>query len=167
MNDSQFTTTLMIIIGVLVGSTVGILALANVLISDADFSEDAVIQGNIEERIEPVGSVNTGDEETMVAADELSSDAAESGKPEQVADASLSADQLYTQACSACHATGVLNAPKLGDKEGWQLRVAKGIDQLYASAINGIGTMPPKGGRSDISDDDIKKVVDYMIESAK
>ena len=167
MNDSQFTTTLMIIIGVLVGSTVGILALANVLISDADFSEDAVIQGNIEERIEPVGSVNTGDEETMVAADELSSDAAESGKPEQVADASLSADQLYTQACSACHATGVLNAPKLGDKEGWQSRVAKGIDQLYASAINGIGTMPPKGGRSDISDDDIKKVVDYMIESAK
>lgn len=167
MNDSQFTTTLMIIIGVLVGSTVGILALANVLISDADFSEDAVIQGNIEERIEPVGSVNTGDEETMVAADESSSDAAESGKPEQVADASLSADQLYTQACSACHATGVLNAPKLGDKEGWQSRVAKGIDQLYASAINGIGTMPPKGGRSDISDDDIKKVVDYMIESAK
>ena len=167
MNDSQFTTTLMIIIGVLVGSTVGILALANVLISDADFSEDAVIQGNIEERIEPVGSVNTGDEETMVAADELSSDAAESGKPEQVADASLSADQLYTQACSACHATGVLNAPKLGDKEGWQPRVAKGIDQLYASAINGIGTMPPKGGRIDISDDDIKKAVDYMIESAK
>lgn len=168
MNDSQFTTTLMIIIGVLVGSTVGILALANVLISDADFSEDAVIQGNIEERIKPVGSVNTGDEETMVVADEsLSSDAAENGTPEKVADASLPADQLYTQACSACHATGVLNAPKFGDKTSWEQRVAKGIDQLYANAINGIGTMPPKGGRSDISDDDIKKAVDYMIESAK
>lgn len=167
MNDSQFTTTLMIIIGVLVGSTVGILALANVLISDADFSEDTVIQGNIEERIKPVGSVNTGDEETMVTADESSSDAAGSGKPEQVADASLSAEQVYTQACSACHATGVLNAPKFGDKASWEQRAAKGIDQLYANAINGIGTMPPKGGRSDISDDDIKKAVDYMMESAK
>lgn len=168
MNDSQFTTTLMIIIGVLVGSTIGILALANVLISDADFSEDIVIQGNIEERIKPVGSVNTGDEETMVVADEsLSSDAAENGTPEKVADASLPADQLYTQACSACHAAGVLNAPKFGDKTSWEQRVAKGIDQLYANAINGIGTMPPKGGRSDISDDDIKRAVDYMIESAK
>ena len=46
-------------------------------------------------------------------------------------------------------------------------RVAKGADALYSSAISGIGTMPAKGGRADYSDDDIKKVVDYMLESVK
>ncbi len=166
MNDNQFTTTLMILIGVLVGATVAILALANVLISDADLSEDAVIQGNIEERIKPVGSVNTGDEEAMSAdADSSLGDGAESGEPEQVAEAALSPEQIYMQACSACHASGLLNAPMYGDKARWEPRVAKGKEQLYTSAINGIGTMPPKGGRSDISDEDIKKTVDYMLDS--
>jgi cytochrome c5 len=34
---------------------------------------------------------------------------------------------------------------------------------LYAAAINGKGVMPPKGGRADISDADIKAAVDYMV----
>lgn len=168
MNDSQFTTTLMVIIGVLIGSTIGILALANVLISDADFSEDVVIQGNIEERIKPVGRINTTEEELVAAeGDTSSNNAAGDGKKQQVADTSISPEKLYTQACSSCHATGVLNAPKVGDKASWKSRIAKGKEQLYASAINGIGTMPPKGGRSDISDDDIKKAVDYMLGSVQ
>lgn len=165
MNDKQFATTLMIIIGVLVGSTVAILALSNVLISDADYSQDTVIQGNIEDRIKPVGSIEIiGEQEVVAEAVETPTEG--SGEPEQVADASLPAEKLYV-ACSACHATGVLNAPKLADKASWEPRIAKGVDQLYASAINGIGTMPPKGGRVDYSDDDIKKVVDYMLESVQ
>ncbi|MDH3607683.1 MAG: c-type cytochrome, partial [Gammaproteobacteria bacterium] len=79
---------------------------------------------------------------------------------------SKSAEDLYT-ACAACHNAGVLNAPKLGDKAGWEERLAKSTEELYSSAINGIGTMPAKGGRADYSDDDIKKVVDYMLESVK
>jgi len=45
--------------------------------------------------------------------------------------------------------------------------LAKDTDTLYANAINGIGGMPAKGGRADYSDDDIKKVVDYMLESVQ
>ena len=168
MKDSQFATTLMVIIGVLIGSTVGILALANVLISDADYSHDSVIQGNIEDRTSPIGSVNVAGETSVDDATQDSSDMS-SEDTQTVADASLSVDQLYTQGCSACHATGVANAPKLGDKVGWKPRIAKGVDQLYASAINGIPgtTMIAKGGRVDYSDDDIKKIVDYMLESVQ
>lgn len=165
MNDKQFATTLMIIIGVLIGSTVGILALANMLISDADYSKDAVIQGNIEDRTSPIGSVSIAGETAVADASQDST--SESSGETQVADAGLSAEQLYTQACSACHATGVLNAPKLGDKAGWDPRIAKGVEQLYTSAIDGIGAMPAKGGRADFSDDDIKKTVDYMLESVQ
>lgn len=164
MKNNQFVTTLKIIFGVLTGSTVAILALANVLISDADLSQDTVIQGDIEDRIKPVGSVHVANDMEMDTDTEMFS--TETAKPMQVADSGMSAEKLYT-ACSACHAAGVLNAPKLGDKVAWEPRIAKGIEQLYANAINGIGTMPPKGGRLDLSDDDIKKIVDYMLMSVQ
>jgi cytochrome c5 len=73
---------------------------------------------------------------------------------------------LYSQVCSACHATGVAGAPKVGDKASWAPRAAQGVDALTASAINGKGAMPPKGGSS-ASDADIKAVVTYMVGASK
>ena len=73
---------------------------------------------------------------------------------------------LYNQVCSACHATGVAGAPKVGDKAAWAPRAAQGIDALTASAIKGKGAMPPKGGSS-ASDADIKSVVTYMVGASK
>jgi cytochrome c5 len=74
---------------------------------------------------------------------------------------------IYQQACAACHATGAAGSPKMGDKAAWAPRIATGAEALYASSINGKGVMPPKGGRADISDADIKAAVDYMIEQNK
>jgi cytochrome c5 len=76
------------------------------------------------------------------------------------------APALYTQACSVCHAAGVANAPKLGDKAAWAPRLAAGVDGLTASAIKGKGAMPPKGGTG-ASEADIKSVVTYMVASVK
>ena len=163
MEDKQFATQLMIIIGVLVGLTVLILILANVLISDTDYSEDVIVRGKIEDRIKPVASVALAGE-VANAADTASSEGDDSNEP---AASGLSGEQLYAQACSACHATGVLNAPKFGDKASWGPRMAKGADKLLASAINGIGTMPAKGGRVDFSDADIQLAVDYMLGSVQ
>jgi cytochrome c5 len=73
---------------------------------------------------------------------------------------------LYAQVCSACHASGVANAPKLGDKAAWGPRLAAGVDGLTASAIKGKGAMPPKGGSS-ASDSEIKAVVQYMVGAVK
>ena len=38
------------------------------------------------------------------------------------------------------------------------------MDVLHASAINGKGAMPPKGGRVDLSDADIQAAVVYMVK---
>ena len=73
---------------------------------------------------------------------------------------------LYNQVCSACHATGVAGAPKVGDKAAWAPRAAQGVDALTASAIKGKGAMPPKGGSS-ASDADIKAVINYMVGASK
>ena len=84
----------------------------------------------------------------------------------QAAAAGGAGEALYKQACVACHAAGVANAPKLGDKAAWAPRLAQGVDGLTASAIKGKGAMPPKGGSS-ASDAEIKAVVAYMVSQAK
>lgn len=71
--------------------------------------------------------------------------------------------KIYKTACFACHDSGVAGAPKITDAAAWQPRLVQGMDALYSSAINGKNAMPPKGGRIDLSDDDIASVVDYMV----
>jgi len=74
---------------------------------------------------------------------------------------------LYETACMACHAAGVANAPKLGDKAAWAPRMKSGMETLYTSVIKGKGAMPPKGTAMSASDAEIKASVDYMVSSVK
>jgi cytochrome c5 len=79
--------------------------------------------------------------------------------------------QVYQAACVACHGTGIAGAPKLGDKGQWEKRIAKGLDTLYASAVNGVqgsaGAMPAKGGNAALSDAEVKAAVDYIVAQSK
>lgn len=87
----------------------------------------------------------------------------------EAAPAKLAADagkKIYDASCAACHASGVLGAPKFGDKAAWADRIKQGPAVLHANAINGIRGMPPKGG-STASEDEIKAAVDYMTAAAK
>jgi cytochrome c5 len=82
------------------------------------------------------------------------------------ADASQAGKALYQSVCQACHAAGVLNAPKFGDKAAWAPRLKDPMDTIYNYALHGKGAMPPKGG-SNASDADVKAAVDYMVNAAK
>ena len=79
-----------------------------------------------------------------------------------VDDAAKTPAQLYQGACLACHNTGAAGAPKLGDAAAWSERLSKGLDALVTSAINGIGAMPARGG-SQLSDEQIREVVEYIL----
>ena len=78
--------------------------------------------------------------------------------------ASVDGQKVYQAACQACHAAGVAGAPKLGDKEAWAPRIAKGEDALFASVNNGLNAMPPKGACMSCSEDDLRAAVEYMVE---
>lgn len=80
-----------------------------------------------------------------------------------------SAADTYKSSCSTCHDAGVAGAPKLGDKAAWAPRMKEGKDALYKSALQGKpGTaMVAKGGFSNLSDADVKAVVDFMMSKAK
>ncbi len=79
------------------------------------------------------------------------------------------AEETYKRACAVCHDAGVANAPKLGDKAAWAPRIKQGMEALYKSGLEGkAGTaMVPKGGFANLSDAEVKAVVDLMIAKAK
>lgn len=106
-------------------------------------------------RIKPIGQVRINDGSAPAPT---APKAAGGGK---------SASDIYKKTCMACHATGVANAPKIGDQAAWDARMAKGMDTLVGSVNKGMGAMPPKGGDASLTDDDIKATIKFMAEGAK
>ena len=70
---------------------------------------------------------------------------------------------VYDGGCIACHGSGVLGAPKLGDAAAWRPRAAGGLPALVNSARAGKGSMPPKGGNAALSDDQLGNAISYMV----
>ncbi|WP_353250319.1 c-type cytochrome [Salinisphaera sp. T31B1] len=79
----------------------------------------------------------------------------------------VSGEKVFNQVCTACHTSGVLQAPKVDDKAAWASRISEqGKPLLYKRAIEGYNNMPPKGGNSTLSNAEVKAAVDYMIETS-
>jgi cytochrome c5 len=100
------------------------------------------------------------------AAASVAAAPAASAAPTQAA-AGGAGKAVYDATCMVCHATGVANAPKFGDKAAWAPRIATGVAALHTSAIKGKNAMPPKGGNVALPDADVAAAVDYMVAAAK
>lgn len=78
---------------------------------------------------------------------------------------------IYGKTCAMCHAAGVAGAPKPGDKADWGPRIAQGNEVLYKHALEGFtgakGMMPPRGGGSSLTDDEVKAAVDFMVAQSR
>ena len=86
----------------------------------------------------------------------------------QVSDG-FNAEQKYMGSCLACHSTGAAGAPKVGAgmMSEWEPRLEKGLDAIVSNAINGVNAMPAKGMCFDCSADDIRALVEYMLETSQ
>lgn len=93
--------------------------------------------------------------------------AAPAAAPAPTASAAADGKKIYDTTCMVCHATGVANAPKLGDKAAWAPRIAAGEETLVKHSISGIRAMPPRGGNASLSDDQVRAAVAYMLASVK
>ena len=80
----------------------------------------------------------------------------------------FNAEQKYMASCFACHSTGAAGAPKVGAgmSAEWEPRLEKGLDAVVQNAINGINTMPAKGLCFDCTDEDLRSIVEYMVNSS-
>ena len=117
---------------------------------------------SVAERIKPVGQVSILSAETRPEPGKIAVAASTPGRAGQ---------EVYQAGCVVCHGAGIAGAPKLGDKGQWAKHIAKGLDALYASSVNGVqgsaGVMPAKGGNPALSDAEVKAAVDYMVAQSK
>jgi cytochrome c5 len=122
------------------------------LVATAGPQDDAIV-----DRIQKVGSVCVEGEDCASITSTSVATASGGG-----------AEENYKKTCATCHDIGVAGAPKFGDAAQWESRIAKGMDTLYSSSINGLPPgMPAKGMCFSCSDDDLKALVDYMVNAAK
>ena len=71
--------------------------------------------------------------------------------------------QAYAQICAVCHETGMLGAPIAGDDAYWKGRSTLWQAVLMEHAKQGYYDMPAKGGRTDVSDEQIDAATEYML----
>lgn len=166
-SDQKNIDLILLTVGVLIGVAVGLFVIARDMGNENMARmqlEDPVFQAAVNERIEPFGQV-TLDGETIAADPELAR-----VNEAEAAPALLTGPQVYNAACLACHGGGIGGAPMTGDKAAWAARIAQGADTLNQHALEGFtgaaGFMPPKGGRTDLSDDEIIAAVQYLVEQA-
>ncbi len=117
-------------------------------------SAQAATNDAIAERLKPVGNVCIQGEECAAAG----------GATAAAGGGARSAEDVVGKFCTACHGTGLLNSPKVGDTAAWQAHAdnAGGLDGLLANAISGINAMPPKGTCADCTDDELMAAIKHM-----
>ncbi len=109
-------------------------------------SQSASSPETIAARLKPIGQVEVTDPNAPKVA--------KSGK------------EVVDGVCSACHATGALNAPKIGDKTAWAPHLKEGLERLTQNAIKGIRQMPPRGGNPDLTDFEMARAVAFMANQS-
>lgn len=76
--------------------------------------------------------------------------------------------KIYTQYCSACHDSGKLGAPKIGDTAAWDpILKQHNLDVLIERSIAGYKEHPPRGSCAECTDADIIAAVKYMVQKSK
>lgn len=109
-------------------------------------TDPAAANAVVEARIKPVGEVAL--------------------KGSASAPVAKSGEQVVNEICIACHGTGALGSPKIGDNGAWGPRIAQGFDTLVKHALEGIRAMPARGGNPDLSDIEIASAVAYMANKS-
>ena len=161
-HDREFMDTFMLILGFLIAFTFFIIVLANVI--SAKTQGETIKDNPIAEKLKA--------ERLMPVAEVAVAKKVDPNAPVVVVEAApINGQNIYESACLACHAAGVAGAPKFGDVPAWVERIAQGNEILYEHAIAGYqgeaGYMPAKGGRADLSDEEVIAAIDYMVENSQ
>ena len=163
--DRVFFYNYSIVIGLLAVMIIIFLVLALYLGVD----EDAVAlkqSTKVSANTVPVGVVNLFDEDAEVVEAATVATVAAVEEPLDMG------QRVYNGLCISCH-NGLPNIPKLGDKAAWESRIAQGMALLYEHSIKGfiseggLIAMPPKGGNLNLTDEEVKAAVDYMVANSQ
>ena len=165
--DQRFYDSFMLVLGIFAGLILGVIFMKAFTSAgdSASMSPDPSAAAMVEERIRPIGRVALLGDPDVGVRPVIATDS-------QTADGPMSGPQVYNDICYLCHAEpGVAGAPVLGDVAVWTPRMAQGMEILQDRVINGYqgeaGFMPPKGGRMDLSDDEVIAALEFMLDEVQ
>jgi cytochrome c5 len=157
VNWSSVITVTAIAIAAALFTVLGVVGELN---RSASARDDPEYQATVLENIRPFGRV-------AITGQSIEEDVAMEVAAAEPAAEVMSGPQVYNTACIACHGTGIAGAPATGDVAAWLPRIAQGSTLLNEHALQGMqgaaGYMPPKGGRVDLSDEEIIAAVDFIV----
>lgn len=133
---------------VVIGSFVAAVILIVLLTKDYSSNESAAEKVVDASTTEPVAQVEVDDQS------------------DNASDKVIDAKQIIAANCAMCHEGGLMGAPKIGSEEQWAPRIAQGKETLVSHAINGIRTMPARGGNAKLSDEEVAAAVIDMANGA-
>ncbi|HEX9395794.1 MAG TPA: c-type cytochrome [Burkholderiales bacterium] len=136
----------------------GIVLLVQLVLGHPHADPGALTADAIASRIQPVGRVEFGPVMSGAPAAPAKTAVAKAGPAD--------GKSIYNSVCMACHASGVANAPKLGDKAAWAPRIKTGAAALLQSVTKGKGAMPPRAGTS-LSEAELRAAIDFMTSQSK
>lgn len=161
--DRNFARNVVVVLAVLIGFTASMIWAARFLVDltgNGTMNLRRVVR--VEQHTAPVFQVVTNRSELERTTQPSGSDA-----EGRVAEAERkSAEEVYQAVCSSCHDSGLAGAPKTSDQKAWSQRLSGGKTTLYKNAINGLNAMPAKGGDQSLSEAEVKKAVDHMVEQS-
>ena len=96
-------------------------------------------------------------------------DSAAMAEADTAAEPQMSGEQVFKKYCFACHMTGAANAPKVGDVAAWEPRIAKGMDALLMSAMQGVPNtaMMAAGGCNSCSEEELMAAIEFMVNQSR
>lgn len=163
-SDKAFIKQFSIVLVALVVFTIIIMGLAAILHGQLEPKYNPARTQAKLDRLAPVAGVYAG--ETGRAAALAAAAAAKPAATAVAFDGSLDGAMIYDNVCATCHANGVAGAPEMV-ASAWAGRLDKGTQTLIDNAINGIGAMPARGGRRDLSDEQVAASVNHMLDMIK
>lgn len=135
-------------------------------------AQASTINEDIAKRLEPVGQVCVQGQECKGMAVAATAGGGGGAK---------TPDEVIAKHCNACHGTGLLNSPKIGDTAAWKERAdhvstviasiagasdeekgKKGVAGLAAVATHGFNAMPPKGTCADCTPEELQGAIEKM-----
>lgn len=166
-HDSHFFNIFSVVLGLLVAFAVGVFAFAHYIGEKEQVAHvltDPRLQQSVAARVaNPARIAVAGQDNSALVIAPVTATVTAAVVVELTNGA-----EVYEYACRVCHQPGLNGAPKPGDKAAWAPRIAQGKATLYEHAVKGFsgkaGVMPPKGGRTDISDELVHQAVDHLIE---
>jgi len=134
-------------------------------------SEKSNIDSDIATRTRPVGQVQIA-EQNMSAETQVNDNDTADQKVTTIVSvekytSNSGAGELAKASCFTCHQTGLMGAPRVGNRSDWEKRLELGFDTLVSHALEGFNSMPARGGNPGLSDIEIENAILFMLEQSE